>query len=610
MIGGRKVIAVCIARIQDEATNGYITALHKALPPEKYTVFVYNTCAAISMEHYFEEPEAAVYELIDYEITDAVIIFEEVIRNQILSNDLICCAKNHGVPAIVIGEPQADCINIRFDHENAIASTVRHLIDVHHLTKLHFMAGIKDNPFSEYRLEAFKRVLEEKQMPFADSMVSYGDFWSDPAERETEKLIASGNIPQAIICANDKMAIAVCGTLRKHGIRVPEDVAVTGFDGIKEIAFSSPRITSSVCDLGDLAMKTAKMLEQLEKGELTEKTHLVEARLCLAESCGCHGERTESASEYLNIIDDRFYRYQEEALILSQLTARIQQCENIDQVEKELKKETILYDLCCVLETDTMNEMLNPTQKPIGHRDMDRDVLLVYDSYTGEEFKPYTFPVKRKVPYVEYLQENGRMLIFTALHYMNICIGYVCFFYSTLEFGNYVKIPQTVNALNNAIGGYRNLQHERYLMKRLDTMYKRDALTGLYNRRGFELAYERLLAKEEANHNMTIILADLDRLKYINDTFGHKEGDFAIRAVAQALVHCCPKESLFTRFGGDEMLAVCYGEHSPQQIKENLKNYFTEFNEASGKPYPVEASVGIYETKEDDDRYRQKYYQR
>ena len=98
----------------------------------------------------------------------------------------------------------------------------------------------------------------------------------------------------------------------------------------------------------------------------------------------------------------------------------------------------------------------------------------------------------------------------------------------------------------------------------------------------------------------TIVLADLDRLKYINDTFGHKEGDFAIRAVALALQAVCPEGSLFTRFGGDEMLGVCQGRIEPEQIRAAFASYFKEFNEQSGKEYEVEASIGIYITEETD----------
>jgi len=144
------------------------------------------------------------------------------------------------------------------------------------------------------------------------------------------------------------------------------------------------------------------------------------------------------------------------------------------------------------------------------------------------------------------------------------------------------------------------MRYKNYLIRQIEEMYRIDSLTGLYNRRGFASAYQKMLKQEQENLQLTIILADLDRLKYINDTFGHKEGDFAIRAVAKALEHVCPEGSLFTRFGGDEMLAVCRGRMEPEKIKEAFTEYFKEFNAQSKKEYEVEASIGVYITREEE----------
>ena len=263
MLYDKKIIALCLARIQDEASNEYITALNRVITPAGYSIFVYNTCSAVTADSYESSTQTAIYEYMGFDIIDVVIVYEEVLRNQAVTDALIEKAKKHGAPVIVIGEAHEGCINVKFDHENAFVEIVRHMVQEHHLTKLHFMAGTKGNQFSEYRLHAFRRVLEENGLPFDESMVSYGDFYSVAAERETEKIVASGNIPQAILCANDRMALAVCDVLDKHGIRVPEDVAVTGFDGIPEINVMTPRITSVVCDPQDLAAVTRRKKEML-----------------------------------------------------------------------------------------------------------------------------------------------------------------------------------------------------------------------------------------------------------------------------------------------------------------------------------------------------------
>lgn len=92
---------------------------------------------------------------------------------------------------------------------------------------------------------------------------------------------------------------------------------------------------------------------------------------------------------------------------------------------------------------------------------------------------------------------------------------------------------------------------------------------------------------------MTIIMADLDGLKYINDNFGHDEGDAAIKTAANALMYACPPNSLCTRFGGDEMLAVCCGKYDKDKLTEAVNCFLDNFNRGSGKPYKVSVSIGI-----------------
>lgn len=600
MIGNKKIIAVCVARIQDEATNDYITALNDVVSTSGYGVFVYNTSSVLDNVDGCADARFYVYSLMDFSIIDAVVICEETIQNELVIQTIIRNAKNYDIPVIVIGERREGCINIKFDQENGFIAMVSHMVEDHHMTKLHFMAGMRNNAFSDHRLEIFKQVLKENNLPFDDSMVSYGDFWSGPAEQETEKIVASGNLPEAIICANDKMAIAVCGVLNKHGIKIPEQVAVTGFDGILEINFSSPRITSASCDSYDIAAKTLEVLQNLDYLKNKTESFYVPARLAFAESCGCKEKEPVDASRYLNSLNDRFYLYQDEAIKLSTVVSQIQRCDSVEQMVEHLRNP-IFYDMCCVMEKNFLDEVVNPGEFDIKQmEDIDREMILLFDSNHFDDFRPYSFPLKNIIPSIQYCLDTNRVMVFTALQHMGVPMGYVCFFFMRLDHTQGSRITQMANALNSALGGYRNMRYENYLMQQIEEMYRIDSLTGLYNRRGFALAYQKLLETEHEKMQLTIILADLDRLKYINDTFGHKEGDFAIRAVAQALKKVCPKGSLFNRFGGDEMLAVCRGRMEPEEVKNAFTTYFSEFNRGAEKPYEVSASIGIYLTEEND----------
>ena len=161
MIGSKKIIAVCVARIQDDATSDYITALNDVVSNAGYNVFVYNTSTVVNTNNCYADTEFYVYSLMDYSIIDVVIIHEETIQNEVVIQTIIQNAKNFNIPVIIIGERHEGCINIKFDQEKGFEAMVRHMVEEHHLTKLHFMAGMRNNAFSDHRLDVFKQVLKE-----------------------------------------------------------------------------------------------------------------------------------------------------------------------------------------------------------------------------------------------------------------------------------------------------------------------------------------------------------------------------------------------------------------------------------------------------------------
>ena len=123
-----------------------------------------------------------------------------------------------------------------------------------------------------------------------------------------------------------------------------------------------------------------------------------------------------------------------------------------------------------------------------------------------------------------------------------------------------------------------------------------DELTKVYNRKGLVWFGSRLLeeAKKRGQYIYTLV-ADMNGLKYINDKFGHEEGDKAIRAFADMLRQTAPAFAVMSRTGGDEFTVMAILEKDspiPGQVEETLKKTMQEFNEQSGLPYMVDASCG------------------
>ncbi len=97
-----------------------------------------------------------------------------------------------------------------------------------------------------------------------------------------------------------------------------------------------------------------------------------------------------------------------------------------------------------------------------------------------------------------------------------------------------------------------------------------------------------------------LVLCDLDGLKYINDHFSHQEGDNAIKTVSEALHTVC-KDGLCCRYGGDELVAVLWGNVSPEAIRSRIHAILDDYNRTSAKPYLVSTSIGICCGSEDLD---------
>ncbi|MGN1179838.1 MAG: diguanylate cyclase [Suilimivivens sp.] len=592
-------MALCISRVHDEESNKFIKELNERFAAKGYRLFVYGICSDLYWNTPYEAGEASVFDLINYKVVDALIIYEEKIKNKTVIQNIVDKAHEGKVPVITIGEKFKGCINVRFAYETGFEQTVRHVIEEHGLTKLHFMGGMKNNSFSEERLNAFKKVLAEKGLSFDEGMVSYGEFWSGPTITAMEQLIAGGNIPEAIICANDVMAITVCDVLKNHGFSIPGDVIVTGFDGVDEINFSSPKITSCFCDYADLAEEIVKILPECLEGEMDEGSHFVTPRMILSESCGCVTDSAINVSEYLTDLNERLYMIREGNRSLTETSSKIQTCENIEQVSSKFDNYMIT-DLCCLIRKDCTDERINPltdfAEDPFGET-----MCLLFDTDGEKPFIPRDFNISEIVPGMEKLLAKKVPLIFVALNFQQIPLGYICFHFDDYKRKKYDRISLTVNAMNNAIGGYRNMRYQHFLTGQIEDMYKTDALTGLFNRTGFLKEYAKIRKRiGEQEENLTIVLADLDNLKYINDHFGHGEGDNAIHTVAVALKNSCPRDAVCVRFGGDEMIAVYEGILDENDIRHAMENCLMQYNKESGKKYLVSASVGVYRAEPDD----------
>ena len=152
---------------------------------------------------------------------------------------------------------------------------------------------------------------------------------------------------------------------------------------------------------------------------------------------------------------------------------------------------------------------------------------------------------------------------------------------------------------NNIIGlihVVRDITERKQMEKKLHNISITDEMTGLYNRRGFfNLFNHHLKLAKRQNKQLLLLYADLDNLKYINDTFGHKEGDTVLVEAAKLLKTTYRESDIVARIGGDEFVVFPVGtdEDHVEMITSRLQKNIDASNALNERPYKISVSVGI-----------------
>ena len=142
----------------------------------------------------------------------------------------------------------------------------------------------------------------------------------------------------------------------------------------------------------------------------------------------------------------------------------------------------------------------------------------------------------------------------------------------------------------------RNITERKGLEEKLLIMSISDELTGLYNRRGFiTLSEQQLKIAERMRKNILLFFVDLDKMKLINDTLGHQEGDKALVDIATILKEAFRESDIIGRMGGDEfaILAIDTTDKSRKVLINRLHNILDNYNKPKGRNYQLSLSIGM-----------------
>jgi len=193
------------------------------------------------------------------------------------------------VPIVTLaGSPTPASLNVRCDNESGIRALVRHLAIDHGYRSLGYVSGRADSPDNRTRSRAF-----EKEAAAAGVKVETGPDWqgnysaAGGASVVASLLGAGRKLPRAILCANDQTALGVIHALAQRGIRVPQDVAITGFDDVPVARHLHPPLTTIRQPMQELGAKAFDILySRISTGGGKADT-VLPVELIVRESCGC-----------------------------------------------------------------------------------------------------------------------------------------------------------------------------------------------------------------------------------------------------------------------------------------------------------------------------------
>lgn len=200
------------------------------------------------------------------------------------------------IPIVLISgspdQPKADVVHA--DNRTGTKALVSHLIEGHGRSRLFYVGGPAEAPDARARRAAFDEELARH--PGARLTGSFeGRFVAASGQLAVREILAArqlgdrgGEIPDAIVCANDQMAIGAMRELQAAGLRVPADIAVTGFDDIHLGALLAPPLTTVHQPMRLLGERACAMvLDRIADPTLPRRVERLPTELVVRESCGC-----------------------------------------------------------------------------------------------------------------------------------------------------------------------------------------------------------------------------------------------------------------------------------------------------------------------------------
>ena len=594
MLNGRKTIGIILFDITGYYQQPLVHTLSKTASKRGYNLLTFSAFTIYGSDTKNAAGEYNILHLIPYEQLDALIVCHDTFNsNEAVEELWKLVTERCQAPIISIRKKVNGCYNILAEDTDAIPAFVRHFHDVHHFDRIAFMSGPYNHPDAIFRLEKYKEAMAELGLDCPEEYIFEGDFWKNCAADAANHFMNLTNRPQAIVCANDYMALSLCKELTLQGYSVPQDIAISGFDDVRDARANVPPLTTCYVSVSDMAKKAMETIDTLLNGKEAPACTFVPTKIIIRNSCGCESSTMKDLSlsrMYEVELMEQLINQNAHNTFVSISLENITSAEDIGDYLRLEDAPGITRDFYLCLGIHGNGAYPQVKKKAPGFAKRSHSI------YSLRDLNPIatsSFETKKLLP-PEAIREEPMAVFFFPIHYLEYNFGYVAAT-SNGEEAQDTLFHSWLSLIGNTLENSRIRAKNQALLEKLNMLYHEDFLTKLYNRRGFEQFSEEEFAEAKKHNIKTMTLSiDMDNLKYINDVYGHSHGDLALQTIADAMRQACSGCEICARIGGDEfaVFGYDYSEDKAKQYTENFLQYLKDFNADSSLPYCVNASFG------------------
>lgn len=598
----KKKIAVYANGFSMDSLREVLDGIKEYAEKKDFDVFVFLSFASYSDEHGINQGELNIYKLGFIDEFDGAIVLSTHLNSPPAAVEICNRAKEKGVPVVSVGIQIEGVPCVRVTNEDGMRALVTHLVEDHGVKRIAYLGGTADHVDNLARLETTKQVLKEHGLELAEKDITYGDWGNDAARDLVHKLDESEEgLPDAIVAANDIMALAAATELIEMGKKLPDDVIVTGFDNVPYGMVFFPALTTVDQNYKKIGSTSCEILYDMIEGRECPENIQIPSRFVRAESCGCVDQehyiklrKKHCQNSYRNHMDSSVLEMYER--ILSSRIADITDYALLSGSMREHYSRNNTFEgkeFYIVINSEYFEDAVAKEEELFvnGYKEKLEVVVAFKDKKIIDTGKTNCHEL---VP--GYCKKDGeqKFYVFVPLHYYQYNYGYMVF----VDDPPIMKLDMLspyLEKLQQSLKLLRiNLRLDA-LNKDLTRIYNRDPMTGLFNRLAYEQMAVELYDKCVKNKQpMMVMFVDINYMKRINDRYGHLHGDNAIKTVAGSIKYVLKDDWIGVRFGGDEFLIIGSNcdEEGAIAVRHSILAFLELKNHDGSQPYEISASCG------------------